>query len=148
HARGDARAAEAHGFEDAEAEALGVGGVEANVGDLEIILDGVDLLADDHPVGQTEAPHVTGKWRERLAGEDEELEGLARAHPGDRLQQEVDALAVPQVGRVHHEYFVAEAELTADAVGRAAGRAGREEVVDDLDRAVEVEHAPGFSLEG
>src|SRR3989441_8914001 len=46
HARGDARAAEAHRFKDAEAEALGVGSVEADVGDLKIILDGVDLLAD------------------------------------------------------------------------------------------------------
>src|SRR5438552_12122470 len=52
HARGDARAAEAHGFEDAEAEALGVGGVEADVSDLKIVLDGVHLLAHDHAVGQ------------------------------------------------------------------------------------------------
>src|SRR2546422_9984402 len=46
HARRDARAAEAHGFEDAEAEALGVGGVEADVSDLKIVFDSVDLLAD------------------------------------------------------------------------------------------------------
>src|SRR3989449_8632845 len=76
HARGDARAAEAHGFEDAEAEALGVGGVEADVSDLKIILDGVDLLADDHAVGQAEAPYVAGERCERLAGENEGLEGL------------------------------------------------------------------------
>src|SRR5256885_1612253 len=90
---------------------------------------------------------VAGERRERLAGEDEEVEGPARAHARDGLQQEVDALAVAQVGRVHHEDFVAEAELTADDLGRAAGRARSEEVVDDLDRAVEVEHALGFALE-
>src|SRR5216683_1112770 len=147
HARGDARAAEAHGFEDAEAEALGVGGVEADVGDLKIVLDGVDLLADDHAVGQAEAPHVAGERRERLAGEYEELEGLARARARGGLQQEVDALAVAQVGRVHHDDFVAEAELAADGFGRAAGWARSEKVVDDLDRAAEVEHALGLALE-
>src|SRR3989454_3361155 len=85
-ARGDARTAEAHGFEDAEAEAFGVGGVEADVGDLKIVLDGVDLLADDHAVGEAEAPHVAGERRKRLAGENEELEGLARAHARGGLQ--------------------------------------------------------------
>src|SRR5204862_6637151 len=138
HARGHAGAPEAHGFEDAEAEALGVGGVEADVGDLKIILDGVDLLADDHAVGQAEAPHGAGERRERLASEYEELEGLARAHARGGLQQKVDALAVAKVGRVNHEDFVAETELAADDLGRAAGRARSEEVVDDLDRAVEV----------
>ena len=38
-------------------------------------------------------------------------------------------------------------ELAADGLGRAAGRARSEEVMDDLDRAVEVEHALGFVLE-
>src|SRR5882724_4039020 len=98
HARGDARAAEAHGFEDAKAEALGIGGVEADVSDLKIVFDGVDLLADDHAIGQAEAPHVAGERRERLAREDEELEGLARAHARDGLEQEVHALTVAQVG--------------------------------------------------
>src|SRR6184192_3393674 len=82
-----------------------------------------------------------------LAGEDEELEGFARAHARGGLQQEVDALAVAQVGRVHHEDLVAEAELATDDLGRATRCARREEVVDDVDRAVEVEHAPGFALE-
>src|SRR5437870_10902325 len=123
HARGDARAAEAHGFEDAEAEAFGVGCVEADVGDLKILLDGVDLLADYHAVGQAEAPHVADERCERLAGEDEELEGLAGTHARGGLQQEVDALARAQVGGVHHEHFVAEAELAADDTGPAAGPA-------------------------
>ena len=42
---------------------------------------------------------------------------------------------------------VAEAELAADGLGRAAGRARREEVVDDLDGTVEVEHALGLASE-
>src|SRR5262249_24245691 len=133
HARGDARAAEAHGLEDAEAEAFGVRRVETDVGDLQIVLDGVDLLADDHAVGQAEAAHVAGERRERLTGEDQELERAARADAYDGLEQQVHAHAGPKVGRMHHDQLVPQAELATDGLGRAAGRTRREEVVDDLD---------------
>ena len=145
-ARGDAGAAEAHGFEDAEAEALGVGGEEANVGGLEIVLDGVDFLADDDAVVQTEAPDFRGERREGLAGENEELEvsrGRTRATVSSRRSMRL-------TGRRLEEWTSSTSSPRPSsrrtAVGRAAGRAGREKVVDDLDRAVEVEQAPGFAL--
>src|SRR5207244_12521989 len=47
----------------------------------------------------------------------------------------------------HHEEVVAEAELAADDLGRAARAARGKEVVDDLDRAVEVENMAGLLLE-
>ena len=107
----------------------------------------VDLLANDHAVGQSETPHVAHERRERLAGQDEEPERVARLQARDGLQQEVDPLARAQVGGVHHEDLVAETELGADDLGRAAGPARGEEVVDDFDRAIKVENAPGFLLE-
>ena len=146
-ARGDARAAEAHGLEDAEAEAFGVRRVETEVGDLQIVLDGVDLLADDHAVSQAKAAHVAGERRERFTGENQQLEGAARVNAHDGLEQQVHALAGPEVGGMHHDQLVAEAELAAHSLGRAAGRARREEVVNDLDGAVEVEHALSLAPE-
>ena len=44
------------------------------------------------PIVETELSHALGERRERLAGEHEELERVARAHAGDGLEQEVDAL--------------------------------------------------------
>src|SRR3989442_5009796 len=143
HARGDARTAEAHGYENAETEVLGIAGVEADVGDLKRILDRVDLPPDDHALGEAEPLYLADEWRERLAGQDQEPERLARLHARDRLQQEIDALARAQVRRVHHEELVAEAELAADDLGRAARAARGKEVVDDLDPAVAVENIAG-----
>src|SRR5215471_13184465 len=85
YARGDARTAEAHGFEDAKTEALGVRGVEPDVGDLKIVLDRMNLLAHDHALGQAETPYVGRERRERLPGKDEEPERLARMRSGARL---------------------------------------------------------------
>jgi hypothetical protein len=83
---------------------------------------------------------VTGERRERFTGEDQQLVRPARANAGDGLEQQIHAFAGPQVRGMHHDELVAEAELAADGLGRAAGRARREEVVDDLDGTVEVEH--------
>src|SRR5262249_61480863 len=121
--------------------------VEAHVGDLKIILDRVDLLADDHPLGEPEAPNVAYERRERLAGEDEEPECLARPHTRDSLQQEVDAFARAQDGRMHYEDFVAQTELAADDLGRAAGPMRSGGVADNLDRAVGSEKTRGTPLQ-
>src|SRR5262249_43164092 len=136
-----ARAAETHGLEDAETEAFGVRRVKADAGDLQIVLDGVDLLADDHAIGQAEATHVPGKRRERFTGQDQELERAAWVNAHDGTEQQVHTLAGPQVGGMYHDELIAETELAADGIGRAPGRTRCEEVVDDLDGAIEVEHA-------
>jgi len=103
----------------------------------------VDLLADDHAVGQAEAPHVAGERRERLAGEYKELEGLARADARGGFQQEVDALAVRRVDECTTR--TSSPRSSSRRTTRASGWAGAERrSVDDLDRAVEVEHGAGF----
>src|SRR5262249_23242082 len=147
HTCGDARAAEAHPLEDGKTEAFGVGSIEADVGDLEVILDRMDLLADDHAVGQAQTLHLAGERRERPASQDEELEGLRWTHARGRGQHEVNALARTEVGRMHHEDFALEAELTADGFRRSGDRMRSEEVVDDVDRTGETEDALGFMLE-
>ena len=115
-----ARAAETHRFEDAQTEALHLRGEQPDVGDLKVVLDVVDLLADDDPVGKAEPPHVLGERRERLPGENEELEGLARADASDRLEQEIDALPRAEIRGVDDDDVLSEAELVAHVLARSA----------------------------
>ena len=147
HAGRDARAAETHGLEDAQTKALRFRGEQPDVRDLKVVLDVVDLLADDDSVSQAKPPDVLGERRERFPRENEELEGLARANAGDRLQQEIDALPRAKIGGMDDDDFLPEAEFAAHFAARAARRARGEEIVDDLDRAVEVEHPLGLPLQ-
>src|SRR5215813_10739247 len=130
-ARGDTGAAEAHRLQDAQAEALRVGGEEPDVGYLEVLLDVGDLFPDDEPVLELELPHALGVGGKRFPREHEEPEGVAGA----------------EVGGMHDEDFAVHAELAPHLGGGAARWPGNKEVVDDLDGAAEVEHALGLGPE-
>src|SRR5204863_6053946 len=58
-----------------------------------------------------------------------------------------EALARTKIGGVDDDDFVPQPELLAYLLARAAGRTRGEEIVDDLDRAVEVERASGLALQ-
>jgi hypothetical protein len=105
--------AEAHSLQDGETEALRIGGVETDVGDLQVILDGQHLLTDDDRVGQAKTAHVAGESGEGLPRQDEQLEAVARARSGGGLQQEVDALAL----RVANRWSVAGVVAEQGVVG-------------------------------
>lgn len=87
----DARAAEGHGFEDAEAETFGVGREESDIGGVEVVFDVEDVLADDEAVGDAELLGGELEGREVAAGKDEEFERVAAIDARDGLEETVDA---------------------------------------------------------
>ena len=139
-----AGAGEAHGFQDAEAEAFGLGGEQAEVGGLEIVFDVGNIFADDKAVFQAEATDFFYEGGKFSTGENEELEGFAGTDAGGNFEEEIDALRGTQVGGVEDECFVAQSQFFPDFVAAAAWEARFKEIVDDVDWAMKAENTLGF----
>src|SRR5207237_783738 len=65
----------------------------------------------------------------------------------DGFQQEVDAFPRAEIGGVENNNFVPQAKLAAHLLARAAWRAWNEEIVDDVNRVIEIEHPLGLPLQ-
>ena len=75
-----------------------------------------------------------------------QLEGFARLDARDGFQQQINAFDRAQIGGVKDQHFIAQAEFAAHFLARTLRRARLKKIVDDIDRAVEAEHALGFLL--
>src|SRR4029077_2619788 len=100
---------------------------------LQVVLDVIDLLADEHPFLEAQPAHLGSERREAIAGKDNELERFAGPDAGGSFKQQIDAFQRTKIRGVEEHHLLTKTELAADLLPRAPRRARVEKVVDDLD---------------